>query len=59
MSSERVGLAIAKAIADQPRVVIPGLSNRLAARVFQTVPGVSDRILTRFADLLVPTVTQP
>ena len=59
MSSERVGLAIAKAIADQPRVVIPGLSNRLAARLFQTFPGVSDRILKRFADLLVPTVTQP
>ena len=59
MSSERVGLAIAKAIADQPRVVIPGLSNRLAARLFQTFPGVSDRMLTRFADVLVPTVTQP
>ena len=59
MSSERVGQAIANAIEDRPNIVIPGLSNRLAARLFNTFPGISDRLLARFASLIVPSVTQP
>ena len=35
MSSERVGLAIAKAVEDRPHIVIPGLSNRIAPRFFE------------------------
>lgn len=58
MSAERVGMAIAKAIEERPHIVIPGLSNRLAARVFQTFPGISDRLLSRFAGLVVPSVDQ-
>ncbi|MEC7986124.1 MAG: SDR family NAD(P)-dependent oxidoreductase [Myxococcota bacterium] len=59
MSSERVGVAIAKAVDDRPYIVIPGLSNRLAARLFRTFPGISDRLLTRVASLVVPSVAQP
>jgi len=56
MSSERVGVAIAKAVEERPYLVIPGISNRIAARLFRTFPGISDRLLARFASLLVPTV---
>ena len=59
MSAERVGIAIAKAVTDQPYLVIPGISNRIAARLFRTFPGISDRLLARFASFLVPTVKQP
>ena len=59
MSSERVGRAIAKAVEERPNLVIPGFSNRLAARLFQTFPGISDRLLSRFASLLVPSVEEP
>ena len=58
MSAERVGVTIAKAIEERPNIVIPGLSNRLAARVFRTFPGISDRLLSRFAGLVVPSVEQ-
>lgn len=58
MSSERVGISIAKAVDEQPHLVIPGMSNRLAARLFRTFPGISDRLLTRFASVLVPTVKE-
>lgn len=59
MSSEQVGSAIASAIVDRPPVVIPGLSNRLAARAFRTFPGTSDRLLGRMSSLIVPSVTKP
>ena len=59
MSSERVGISIVKAVEERPHLVIPGISNRLAARLFRTFPGISDRLLARFASLLVPSVKQP
>ena len=58
MSAERVGMTIAEAIEERPNIVIPGLSNRLAARVFRTFPGISDRLLSRLAGLVVPSVEQ-
>lgn len=59
MSSEQVGAAIAEAVAERPPIVIPGLSNRLAARAFRTFPGTSDWLLSTFASLVVPTVEKP
>ena len=58
MSSDRVGLAIAKAVEDRPHIVIPGLPNRIAARLFRTFPGISDRLLMRTASFVVPSVRQ-
>ena len=58
MSSDRVGEAIAKAVEERPYIVIPGLSNRLAARLFRTFPNISDRFLKRVAPLVVPSVSR-
>ena len=44
MSADRVGMAIAKAIEERPHIVIPGLSNRLAARVFQKTARILPRL---------------
>ena len=59
MSAAQVGAAIAGAVKDRPPVVIPGLSNRLAARVFRSFPGTSDWLLRTFASVVVPTVEKP
>lgn len=59
MSSEQVGAAIAKAIEERPSIVIPGLSNRLAARLFRTFPRASDWLLAKVASFVVPTVSKP
>lgn len=58
MSPDQVGDAIARAVDERPSLVIPGLSNRIAARLFRTFPGFSDRLLARVASLVVPSVTQ-
>ena len=58
MSSDRVGATIAKAVEERPDLVIPGLSNRIAARLFRTFPTLGDRLVT-FAPWIVPSVTQP
>ena len=58
MSPDRVGASIAKAVEERPNLVIPGLSNRIAARLFRTFPTLSDRLVT-LAPWVVPSVTQP
>lgn len=58
MSPERVARAIVEAIDDRPAMVIPGLTNRIAARLFRTFPGLSDRLLELTGDLLVPSVDE-
>jgi short-subunit dehydrogenase len=58
MSPDRVGALIAQATEDRPHIVIPGLSNRLAAHVFRVFPNLSDRLLAKVASLVVPSVTR-
>lgn len=59
MAPEQVGAAIAEAVEKRPAIAIPGLSNRLAARLFRTLPGTSDWLLGKVAPLVVPSVVHP
>ncbi|MEL6344471.1 MAG: SDR family NAD(P)-dependent oxidoreductase [Myxococcota bacterium] len=59
MSPARVADAIVNAVRRPSPVVIPGRLNRLVARMFQTFPGLTDRLLGLSGNLLVPTVPNP
>ena len=53
MSPERVARAVRRCAEESLDLVIPGLSNRLAARFFQSLPEVSDPLVATFSKLLL------
>jgi short-subunit dehydrogenase len=54
MEADDVARAVAKCIDDKKGVVIPGLTNRLAATFFQGFPGLSERVLEPIKYKVVP-----
>ncbi|MEM6370240.1 MAG: SDR family NAD(P)-dependent oxidoreductase [Myxococcota bacterium] len=54
MSADEVGRHVAQAYERGDALVVPGLANRIAARIFGGFPKTSDWMLTRFASLVVP-----
>jgi short-subunit dehydrogenase len=54
MSAEDVGRSVAQCYEEGRPLVIPGLMNRAAAKLFGAFPGFSDRLMVRFSDLLLP-----
>ncbi|MGF1509467.1 MAG: SDR family NAD(P)-dependent oxidoreductase [Myxococcota bacterium] len=54
MSAEVVGQAVADCYERRLSFVVPGTMNRAAARMFGAFPRVSDALMTRFVDFMVP-----
>lgn len=54
MSAEAVGRMVAQSYELRRSVVVPGVVNRMAARVFGAFPGLSDSVLARFGRSLLP-----
>jgi len=54
MSADEVGRCVARAYERGEALVVPGLANRMAARIFGGFPKTSDWMLARFADFIVP-----
>jgi uncharacterized protein len=54
MSADEVGRYVARAYERGEAMVVPGLANRMAARLFGGFPQTSDWMLARFADFVIP-----
>ncbi len=54
MTPEAVAEAVVRTYRGSEAVVVPGVMNRMAAQVFRSFPGVSDRLLGRMAKYVIP-----